>query len=45
MVDTISGGLNRRKADITTLPATQVRAMEESAAASLWQRYSNHKAN
>jgi hypothetical protein len=45
MVDTISGGLNRRKADITTLPATQVRAMEESAAASLWQRYNNHKAN
>ena len=45
MVNTISGGLNRRKADITTLPATRVRAMEESAAASLWQRYNNHKAN
>lgn len=44
MTQTISGGLNRRKPDITTLPATMVRPMEEAVENKLWQVYNNTKA-
>ena len=45
MTQTIAGGLNRRKPDITTLPATMVRPMDESVESDLWQKLRTLKAN
>jgi hypothetical protein len=44
MTQTIAGGLNRRKPDITTLPSTMVRTMDESIEHRLWNIYNNSKA-
>lgn len=43
MTQTIAGGLNRRKPDITTLPSTMVRNMDESIEHRLWNIYNNSK--